>query len=683
MASGKRPRIGVVEGDPGATVNCALVKHTRAPRIIRGRRGGLKQMPHMPLDILVEIFGHMHPRDLLSLARTTKEFRAFLMSRTAGTFWKVARQQVEGLPECPEHLSEPAYANLVFSSHCYECLKPNVKNTLWEFGVRYCPSCKDKLIAHNCRDLDFIVEVGLQTSTPRRKSNRHLASCTLLIPSLGSRYKDNSYHVLEVAQVRDKWASLSTDGEKKAFIIERSAVVKKKREHALQMHEWQKSQERNRSHEMDLIREGRLAAIQKRLREEGWTEELSLMNDSERHGLSLHKAVRKSQKLTDYGWQSIRDELNEYMTNMRTQRLAREFSDMVYARLALLRQAVLAHEASRGRMTADMDWRPLFSDYALMPTFRDLMEASTITSSTIGVLLEARKAQIPVLEAQWREERKLEFIAMIRNGVESVPELALPEDTEDLLSLAITMFDCQNCTYRSIRWPQVLAHSCVRAVSFSSFYHPGHDRYRHAVARRCVPHTLPWPQEVAFDFNPILKETCAVIRACGKDPSTATFEAMEACEVRLLCRSCDGPSDRSLIDYRAFDWKNAVSGIVPSGFVSGNYANWVYLDAEHTARVLRLEAAKRDAATSPMTIFGCTKCRYRGVLDELQNHSRQAHDTENPQLGTDYSRHTDNPPYAFEPIKIYPEARCGAPGVVSNVHAGNGFVTAVSLLQSI
>ena len=61
----------------------------------------------------------MHPRDLLNLARTTKDFRTFLMSRNAAPFWKAARQQVEGLPDCPAHLSEPAYANLVFFSHCH------------------------------------------------------------------------------------------------------------------------------------------------------------------------------------------------------------------------------------------------------------------------------------------------------------------------------------------------------------------------------------------------------------------------------------------------------------------------------------------------------------------------------------------------------------------------------------
>ncbi len=68
---------------------------------------------------VAQIFGLMHPRDLLNLARTSKAFRAFLLSRVSEPFWRAARGQVEGLPQCPNFLSEPAYANLVFFSHCH------------------------------------------------------------------------------------------------------------------------------------------------------------------------------------------------------------------------------------------------------------------------------------------------------------------------------------------------------------------------------------------------------------------------------------------------------------------------------------------------------------------------------------------------------------------------------------
>ncbi|TFK90033.1 hypothetical protein K466DRAFT_485512 [Polyporus arcularius HHB13444] len=88
-------------------------------RNIRGRRGGLQEMPKMPLDVLFEIFAFLHPRDLLNLARTTKDFRAFLMSRDTAKFWERARMQVEDIPDKPAHLSEPAYANLLFFTHCH------------------------------------------------------------------------------------------------------------------------------------------------------------------------------------------------------------------------------------------------------------------------------------------------------------------------------------------------------------------------------------------------------------------------------------------------------------------------------------------------------------------------------------------------------------------------------------
>lgn len=80
----------------------AVMESTRIARRanIRGRRGGLQSMPDMPWDILLEtiylshprsymqclmaqLFTYFHPADLFNLARTTKAFRAVLMSRSS------------------------------------------------------------------------------------------------------------------------------------------------------------------------------------------------------------------------------------------------------------------------------------------------------------------------------------------------------------------------------------------------------------------------------------------------------------------------------------------------------------------------------------------------------------------------------------------------------------------------
>ncbi|KAF8896419.1 hypothetical protein BD779DRAFT_584390 [Infundibulicybe gibba] len=110
----------------------------------RRAHGALKQLPEMPLDILFEIFGHLHPHDILRLARTTHRLRQLLMSRSAVSVWKSAFSRVEGLPHCPSDLTEPQYANLAFEEHCHFCLAPGVKEVFWACRIRCCKKCINK-----------------------------------------------------------------------------------------------------------------------------------------------------------------------------------------------------------------------------------------------------------------------------------------------------------------------------------------------------------------------------------------------------------------------------------------------------------------------------------------------------------------------------------------------------------
>jgi len=111
-------------------------------RAVRGKRGLLEILPNLPLDIVYEVLysggvlsfceSNVPIQQILSqcsplnlqLARTTKAFRALLMSQFSIAIWRSAHQlpsdkQVMGMPECPPYLSEPAYANLAFDPHCH------------------------------------------------------------------------------------------------------------------------------------------------------------------------------------------------------------------------------------------------------------------------------------------------------------------------------------------------------------------------------------------------------------------------------------------------------------------------------------------------------------------------------------------------------------------------------------
>lgn len=104
----------------------------------------LEPLTRFPLDVLYEIFGHLHPYDLLQLARTTQRLRTILMRRSAAGIWKATISNVEGLPECPSDLDEPQYVNLAFDDHCHLCFDPNVHDVFWSCRVRCCKSCVEE-----------------------------------------------------------------------------------------------------------------------------------------------------------------------------------------------------------------------------------------------------------------------------------------------------------------------------------------------------------------------------------------------------------------------------------------------------------------------------------------------------------------------------------------------------------
>ena len=87
------------------------------------------------------------PMDVLSLYRSCKAIRTFLRLASSKPLWKIARANVEGLPECPEWLTEPQFVSLCFEEFCTRCLTtdPYSRSSIWPFGVRYCLSCRNAL----------------------------------------------------------------------------------------------------------------------------------------------------------------------------------------------------------------------------------------------------------------------------------------------------------------------------------------------------------------------------------------------------------------------------------------------------------------------------------------------------------------------------------------------------------
>ncbi|KAJ3763100.1 hypothetical protein EV360DRAFT_78690 [Lentinula raphanica] len=256
-----------------------LPRTTRKKRIpdqfrgVRGKLGLLEILvKDMPLDVILEIFCYLEPRDLLRLARTTKEFRGILMSKTSEGIWRIARGNVEGLPPRPDDLNEPQYANLLFEPYCHVCLNyGRCENVLWNFQYDAIEKAED-------RDAWLI-----RKSRERVAIEQHNKQCAdWFAKSLRTRV--------------DELDALRND--RKAAILVRLEEIG-----------WRDEAEIVMEHELFID-----------------------VDNSDR--FSNHGCVKQPKKLTDYGWHSIKDDLVNFLSRCRDVRRAHERETVLTSRIA-------------------------------------------------------------------------------------------------------------------------------------------------------------------------------------------------------------------------------------------------------------------------------------------------------------------------------------------------------------
>lgn len=121
----------------------------------RRKKQRLDALPTMPLDVLHEvdiiphttsrgflayfrqIFSHLPPADLVALTRVAKGFRHILLTREARHLWRGSFDLIPDAPVCPDDISEPVWANLLFGgAYCHVC-----------YSNRHEPSHSDRFFA--------------------------------------------------------------------------------------------------------------------------------------------------------------------------------------------------------------------------------------------------------------------------------------------------------------------------------------------------------------------------------------------------------------------------------------------------------------------------------------------------------------------------------------------------------
>ncbi|KAI0645572.1 hypothetical protein C8Q79DRAFT_965195 [Trametes meyenii] len=565
----------------------AIAKPRR--RVVRGHLGGLKDMPSMPLDILIEIMGLLTPKDLLNLARTSKNFRAFLLDRKFEHVWKAARSQVPGLPDRPPYFSEPAYANLMFFDNCYNCGKSNVQHVYWEFGVRYCnEKCGGQIvvarnlpgavvIAENIAYLQRLYDPVVSQSPSRRSSNRPV------------RFKP------EVDAFREKWMSLTDDAERLQFIKECQEKTSERRKHTFLLQHWADYCKGQKELDNDRMKQERFNAVKERIRQEGWGKELDSMSGYEISRICVLPAVDKTTKLTNQAWGAMRESVMKIVLEHRDKMLAKERRKAIIVRLQVMREAIAAHHEALGRnkrpRTKEDDRQPRPGDLAYLSEFHKIISTDPEVPLTKESFSSALESLADIIE-RWTEKQRERYEARALHGLRRTPAA----ESENLFELAVCTFSCtRGCRDGWLRWPDLLGHPCFRP-RFGRYAESMKDDFDSAAHTAC-DRELFYGHNPDVVFNPHLGMTRCVIRACGEDPDTVTWDAMQASSARLRCTKCSHAHSCEV-----YDWLSAMShyrDYHPGTPRAEKDGLWAPLGKEEAAQATALAETLFDAWSGP------------------------------------------------------------------------------------
>ncbi|OSX64969.1 hypothetical protein POSPLADRAFT_1136226 [Postia placenta MAD-698-R-SB12] len=474
---------------------------TKQPRRSKARGTTLEGIVDMPLDILQEIFAYLGPDDLLYLSRTSKALRTFLMNRASAFLWRMAFKNVDGLPERPEFLNEPAYANVLYSKHCHRQ--------------------SAHVIRRGCLATDAGEPAGLY---PKGVFEDRLP------------VKEWHFYKPQLSEVMETWAQLSRDSDaQEQFLKAQRQKIQDIKKHANGFRNWEARILQARLDEERRILDQRLYDIISRLRQDGWGDELDKISEMRFQPLANHRHFKKTHELTDREWGRIKWGLVGELMLIRDKRLARERAAAFKARFTILASITSGLQATR--RTREAEFRPQFIDLAVMPEVQDIMSASD--GDEIDAEGEkAFRAAFPTLVERWKADADQALRSILEPAIK-------PRRGTDVFKLAIAYFECDACGHL-MPYPDVLAHSCCRA---SKAKMPAWTEYHTLVCG--TAHRRPWDtQHLHAPSENAMVLLRKVIKLCGQDPDRATRPIMDDSNVRI-CR-------KSVLGKRIVTWDRAV-----------------------------------------------------------------------------------------------------------------------------
>ncbi|KDN48098.1 hypothetical protein RSAG8_03114, partial [Rhizoctonia solani AG-8 WAC10335] len=281
-------------------------------------RGFLAGIVNVPMDIFAQIMSFLQPIDIHSLARANKKFRRLLMNRSVRNIWRMAERNVPNLPPCPNHLTEPQYAALMFGKWCSMCGgTANVSRRMDEFLlVRLCSCCRERSIV----GLLFIPE----RVHPYIRLSYMIKSSVQSSPCYGLMGDINSV-VSTVFKLAAEGDAVKTDEWQEA----RLERINQEKMFGLKLTTYLNRVEEERDERIEELKRQRFAAVKARLMEDGWEEIDCEVDFDGEDGYGVlqrewDRLVLQPKPLTSRTWENIKPKIISIAQAYRAYRLEAE-----------------------------------------------------------------------------------------------------------------------------------------------------------------------------------------------------------------------------------------------------------------------------------------------------------------------------------------------------------------------
>ncbi|KAI1789090.1 hypothetical protein LXA43DRAFT_595501 [Ganoderma leucocontextum] len=297
--------------------------------------GSLSGLMNMPLDVFFQVAAHLHPLDMLNLARTSKLLRSIVLAKSSRSAWIASLATVDSLPSCPKNMSEPLHAALLFDQYCFLCGIDRARWVDYAIRLRLCKTCYKANILKGSAILgpdqvDFFQTLPLfscETGSDYKKAQRFaLQEC---------RTAAQKYYAAHVHAMIDKYTSLQQkDGEAASHFVEETLLaVTVTHEYAVMILAWLKEKSLTKELTNMQITLDRKSKITERLQELGYTED-----DFPEGEEAWDKLVDQPKVLTDRIWNNVRPKLEEQLAIEKDRRTQEAFEDRVDDRLEVIVQ---------------------------------------------------------------------------------------------------------------------------------------------------------------------------------------------------------------------------------------------------------------------------------------------------------------------------------------------------------